>query len=106
MSEVTALAAYGLLVSWPYLSIIRGNPPDHATFVDMLDLVDLHWRLPIFCMCLAISPGLFLDRLVPDSELTIDGNPPINPGLLEAVRQAGKELPYVREMTTALFTGM
>jgi hypothetical protein len=54
---------------------------------------------------LAISPGLILDKLVPDSELTIDSNPPINPKLLEAVRQAGKELPYVCKMITALFTG-
>ncbi|KAJ7301477.1 hypothetical protein DFH08DRAFT_724262 [Mycena albidolilacea] len=56
-------------------------------------------------MCLAISPGLILDKLVPDSELTIDSSPPVNPGLLEAVCQAGKELPYVYEMITALFTG-
>ncbi|KAF8157449.1 hypothetical protein K438DRAFT_1777256 [Mycena galopus ATCC 62051] len=75
ISEVAALAAYGLLVSWPYLSIIP------------------------FC------PGLIFDQSVPDSELTIDGNPPINPGLLEAVRQAEKELPYAREMITALFKG-
>ncbi|KAF7343808.1 hypothetical protein MSAN_01963900 [Mycena sanguinolenta] len=88
MSEVVALAAYSLFVSWPYLAIICGNPSDYATFVDMLDLVDLHRHLPIFY-----------------SELTIDGSPLLNHGLLEAICQAEKELPYVCEMVTALFKG-
>jgi hypothetical protein len=105
MSKVAALAVYGLLVSWPYLAIIRGQPSDHVAFVDMLDLVDLHRRLPIFCMRLAVCPGLIFDHSLPDSELTLDGNSVISPGLLDAVRQADGELPYLREMITALFKG-
>jgi hypothetical protein len=78
MSEIAALAAYGLLVSWPYLAIICGRPSDHVTFVDMLDLVDLHRRLPIFCMRLAVCPGLIFVQCVPESEPTLDGNSLIN----------------------------
>ncbi|KAJ7362786.1 hypothetical protein DFH08DRAFT_799807 [Mycena albidolilacea] len=105
MSEVAALAVYGLLVSWLYLAIICGQPSEHTAFVDMLDLVDLHRRLPIFCMRLAVCPGLIFDHSLLDSELTLDGNSVISPGLLDAVRQADGELPYLREIITTLFKG-
>ncbi|KAF8202742.1 hypothetical protein K438DRAFT_1758056 [Mycena galopus ATCC 62051] len=41
--------------------------------------------------------GLIFDQSVPDSELTLDGNPLINPGLLNAIRQAEKRTALLRE---------
>ncbi|KAJ7636427.1 hypothetical protein FB45DRAFT_1138081 [Roridomyces roridus] len=105
LSELVALATYGMLVSWPYLATIRGNPSEGAEFVDMLELVDLHRRIPIFCMRFALNPALIFDGSTLESELTVTFVPPSNRALLIAIRLAEKDLPQVRPAVAALFRG-
>ncbi|KAJ7050219.1 hypothetical protein C8F01DRAFT_1264302 [Mycena amicta] len=88
MAEMCAYAIYGVLVSQVYMSQARRTPSAGATYVNQLDLIDLHRRIPIFY-----------------SELTLDNGPIRNADLLAAIRLLEPELPHLKAMISALFRG-
>ncbi|KAJ7054321.1 hypothetical protein C8F01DRAFT_1259601 [Mycena amicta] len=105
MVEMCAYAVYGVLVGQVYMGRVCGTPSEGATYVNQLDLIDLHRRVPIFCMRIAINPSLLFDPSIPDSELTLDNGPIRNADLLAIVRLLEPELPHLKSMVSALFRG-
>ncbi|RDB26838.1 hypothetical protein Hypma_005339 [Hypsizygus marmoreus] len=55
--ELAAMAIYGTFVSWPYLRLAHGPG---GTIINLLDLVDLHRKLPPYCDRIAANPQLLL----------------------------------------------
>lgn len=105
MAEVCAMALYGLVVSWPYLSIVR------SPGTNLLDLTDLHRKLPVFCETVAKNPSLLLAAAalqdIPHgpTDLTLDGAPFMDRMLLGAVKLLEPELPDLKLMISAMFSG-
>ncbi|KIY62802.1 hypothetical protein CYLTODRAFT_360941, partial [Cylindrobasidium torrendii FP15055 ss-10] len=87
-ADLCVLALYGVLVSWPYLSLVR--TPRNGQPVNLLDLVDLHRQLPVLCMRLSIMFSSIFSTQKPEGDFemfksrfpwhdfTLDGNAPQN----------------------------
>ncbi|KAJ7783630.1 hypothetical protein DFH07DRAFT_764108 [Mycena maculata] len=58
MAEVVAAALYSLCISWLYMQIVRSKDVN-GVLPNLLDLVDIHRKLPDFCRSLAANPSLF-----------------------------------------------
>lgn len=103
MTEMVALALYGVSVSWPYMAQVRGGSQENPT--NMLSLTDLHRKLPVFCARIASNPYILLDKTVPLSERTIDGKPLIDRFLLDAIDQLRSDLPNLFLTISCMFGG-
>ncbi|RDB18250.1 hypothetical protein Hypma_000601 [Hypsizygus marmoreus] len=102
VTELAAMALYGCSVSWPYLREARGPG---GKIINLLDLGNLHRRLPIFCDRVSANPRLLLD-LDGSLELkTIDGKPWIDPHLVTAIRVMSSELPDLEGAISDMFSG-
>ncbi|KAJ7442078.1 hypothetical protein B0H11DRAFT_2251704 [Mycena galericulata] len=104
MSELVALAVYGLSVSWPYMVMIRG-PKENPT--NLLSLTDLHRRLPDFCDHIAAHPYTLLDPTTPLNQLTIDAQPFADKLLLHSIREMtqARDLPNLFLLISEMFAG-
>ncbi|GBE89366.1 hypothetical protein SCP_1600270 [Sparassis crispa] len=102
LAELAAMALYGVSVSWPYLSQARG---DGSKIVNLLDLTELHRKLPTFCNHIALHPTLLLDSNAPLDEVTLDGKPFMDKMLLAAVCMLAPDLPGLTCMISAMFSG-
>ena len=108
VAELAAMALYGILVSWPYLRIIRGE--DGKTIRNMLDpeLITLHQRLPEFCRSIAANPAqlLFSGAGPLDfSKLTLDGKPFMDAMAIAAIQLLADDLPDLLGTISDLFNG-
>ncbi|KAJ8453589.1 hypothetical protein ONZ45_g19654 [Pleurotus djamor] len=102
VTELVALALYGVSVSWPYLRAVRGEP---GSLINLLDLVDLHRKIPLFCEQLAADP---LSILSSDTDLTLrtlDGLAIMDEDLVCAASQLVSELPDLPLILSAMFRG-
>ncbi|KAJ7731194.1 hypothetical protein B0H16DRAFT_1733359 [Mycena metata] len=102
MTELVALALYGVSVSWPYMATVRSTK-DRP--VNLLSLTDLHRKLPLFCAHIAANPHTLLDPTTLQDQLTIDGQPFLDEFLLVSIRQLQ---PYLRNpflMISRMFAG-
>ncbi|KZT28911.1 hypothetical protein NEOLEDRAFT_1057567, partial [Neolentinus lepideus HHB14362 ss-1] len=72
LAELGAMSLYGVSVSWPYLREVQG---DGAKLINLLDLTDLHCKLPIFCDHITVNPSLLLGPDSPLDQITIDRRP-------------------------------
>ncbi|KAL6299850.1 hypothetical protein BKA93DRAFT_741608 [Sparassis latifolia] len=102
IAELVAMALYGVSVSWPYLHQARGNG---EALINLLDLTDLHQKIPTFCEHIAAQPDLLLKANSSLDEVTLDGKPYMDPRLLSAARTMAPELPALHSMITAMFSG-
>ncbi|KAF7372118.1 hypothetical protein MVEN_00070600 [Mycena venus] len=101
-TELVALALYGVSVSWPYMTMVRG--PKEAP-VNLLDLTDLHRKLPVFCSHLASNPHIILDPTTSLELLTINGRPFMNNFLFAMVDQLRPRLPHLFLVISTMFSG-
>ncbi|KAJ7118170.1 hypothetical protein C8R44DRAFT_625985 [Mycena epipterygia] len=102
MTEVVALALYGVSVSWPYMSKVRGTKENP---INLLSLTDIHRKLPEFCSHLAANPHILLDSTTPLDELTIDGQPFLDELLLPSIQQMRPDLPNLFLIISSMFSG-
>ncbi|GBE90031.1 hypothetical protein SCP_1800530 [Sparassis crispa] len=102
LAELAAMALYGVSVLWPYLSQARG---DGSKIVNLLDLTELHRKLPTFCNHIALHPTLLLDSNAPLDEVTLNGKPFMDKMLLAAVCMLAPDLPGLTCMISAMFSG-
>ncbi|KAJ7748172.1 hypothetical protein DFH07DRAFT_962243 [Mycena maculata] len=102
MTELVALALYGASVSWPYMATVRSTK---ANPINLLDLTDIHRKLPKFCTHIAANPQTLLNPNTPLNELTIDGAPFRDPLLLESIRQLLPDLKSPFLLISRMFTG-
>ncbi|KAJ7094890.1 hypothetical protein C8R43DRAFT_907989 [Mycena crocata] len=102
MEQLVAMALYGASVSWSYMAMVRGTKENP---VNLLDLTDLHRKLPEFCTHIAENPDILLDPATPLEELTIDARPFVNELLIPTIRQLLPELPNVNLLISAMFSG-
>ncbi|KAJ7456357.1 hypothetical protein B0H11DRAFT_2244041 [Mycena galericulata] len=102
ITELAALALYGMSVSWPYMAMVRGTKENP---INLLSLTDLHRRLPAFCSHVAANPHMLLDPKTPPEQLTIDGRPFQDEILLHSILQMRGELPNLLLITSNLFAG-
>ncbi|KAJ7237982.1 hypothetical protein C8J57DRAFT_1727742 [Mycena rebaudengoi] len=103
MTEMAALALYGVAVSWPYMALVRGGDQENPT--NLLSLTDLHRRLPIFCAHIADHPYLLLDSSAPLDVRTIDGKPFSDRFLLHAIAELRPCLPNFLLTISCMFGG-
>ncbi|KAJ7711060.1 hypothetical protein B0H16DRAFT_1900781 [Mycena metata] len=102
LTELVALALYGASVSWPYMATVRGTK---ANPINLLDLTDIHCKLPSFCAHLSAHPQSLLDPNTPLSELTLDGLPFRDPLLLDSIRQLLPDLKNPFLIISRVFSG-
>ncbi|KAJ7115305.1 hypothetical protein C8R44DRAFT_880618 [Mycena epipterygia] len=102
MTELVALALYGVSVSWPYMAQVRGTK---EKLINLMDLADLHCKLPEFCAHIASNPHIILDPTTPQHQLTIDGKPFLNEFLLDAIAELRCELPNLFLVISTMFAG-
>ncbi|KAJ7473578.1 hypothetical protein B0H11DRAFT_2236415 [Mycena galericulata] len=102
VTELFALALYGVSVSWPYMAMVRGTKEKP---INLVSLTDLHRRLPLFCSHVAANPHILFDPNTPLDVLTIDGRPFRDQLLIRCIRQLRPELPNLLLITSNLFTG-
>ncbi|KAJ7201493.1 hypothetical protein B0H12DRAFT_977636, partial [Mycena haematopus] len=102
MTELVALALYGVSVSWPYMALVHGKK---AKPVNLLSLTDLHRKLPIFCNFIADNPDILLDDKTPLDQLTIDGLPFRDDILIPSILLLRAELPDLSATISAMFRG-
>ncbi|KAJ7451260.1 hypothetical protein B0H11DRAFT_1742871 [Mycena galericulata] len=102
MTELVALALYGISVSWPYMAQVRGTK---EKLINLIDLTDLHRKLPEFCAHIASNPHIILDPTTPQHQLTIDGKPFLNEFLLDAIAELRCELPNLFLVISTMFSG-
>ncbi|KAJ7504739.1 hypothetical protein B0H11DRAFT_1669466, partial [Mycena galericulata] len=102
MTELVALALYSVSVSWPYMAQVRGTK---EKLINLIDLTDLHRKLPEFCAHIASNPHIILDPTTPQHQLTIDGKPFLNEFLLDAIAELRCELPNLFFVISAMFSG-
>ncbi|KAJ7233799.1 hypothetical protein C8J57DRAFT_1532118 [Mycena rebaudengoi] len=103
MTEMVALALYGVSVSWPYMAQVRGGSKENPT--NLLSLTDLHRKLPVFCTHIASHPYILLDRTAPLNEQTINGKPLLDSFLLDAIDQLRPGLPNLLLTISCMFSG-
>ncbi|KAJ7437330.1 hypothetical protein FB451DRAFT_1416903 [Mycena latifolia] len=102
MTELVALALYGVSVSWPYMAQVRSTKDKP---VNLLSLTDLHRKLPQFCAHVAANPHILLDPTTPPDELTIDGKPFLDEFLLASIKQLRPDLPNLFLIISQMFSG-
>lgn len=102
MAQLVALALYGVSVSWPYMAMVRGTK-EHP--INLLDLTDIHRKLPEFCTYIAENPHILLDLTTPLDQLTINGRPFLNDLLLPTIRQLRPDLPNIFLIISNMFAG-
>jgi hypothetical protein len=102
MTELVALALYGVSVSWPYMATVRGTG-DRP--INLITLTPLHRKLPEFCTYIAANPNILLDSKTPLNKLTIDGRPFRNQFLIDCIKPLLPDLPNLPLMITAMFSG-
>lgn len=101
MAETVAAALYSLSVSWPYMQIVRKRDKN-GMLPNLLDLVDLHRKIPRFCESVAANPSLLLD---PSTQLTLDGEPFHDRNVHLAALVLAPDLPDLERMISAMFSG-
>ncbi|KAF7304432.1 hypothetical protein HMN09_00845400 [Mycena chlorophos] len=104
-TELAAIALYAVCVSSPYMRYARGGGSENGGLINALDTVPMHRSLVPFCKRLAANPQRLLDPATPDAELTIDGQPFMDPFVVKKVREQAADLPRFEEAITAIFTG-
>ena len=105
LTELAAISLYGISVSWPYLSIVRG---EGATVRNMLDsdIMDLHRQIPAFCDEIASNPRRLLNEGIADfSGVTLDGKPWFYSMAVMAIRILDSELPNLESAISDIFSG-
>ncbi|KAJ7744967.1 hypothetical protein DFH07DRAFT_749136, partial [Mycena maculata] len=103
MTELVALALYGVSVSWPYMVMVRGTKENP---INLLSLTDLHRKLPEFCTNIAANPHILLDpTMTPLEELTIDRQPFRGHLLLDAILELQPDLPNLFLIISRMFSG-
>jgi hypothetical protein len=108
LAELGAAGLYCVIVSGPYLLQARGGEKKSGKEmkpVNLLDLGDVHRRLPSFCQHIADNPAIIFDKSTPLSELTLDGRPIADRWFLESLRQLAPELPALNQCISAMFSG-
>ncbi|KAJ6478921.1 hypothetical protein C8R45DRAFT_1216323 [Mycena sanguinolenta] len=106
MAEVVAAALYSMCVSWPYMQAFRKRD-ENGMLPNLLDLVDLHRKIPQFCESIAANPSLLLDRNSSASmaQLTLDGAAFHDVNVHLAALTLAPDLPDLPKMVTAMFSG-
>jgi hypothetical protein len=106
ITELAAMTMYGICLSWPYLSMVRGNGTSVQNILSP-QLIDLHRRLPSFCESIAINPFLLLSRdgNVDFSKTTLDGKPWSHPIAVMAIQVMALELPDLEAAISDIFLG-
>nr|GAT46804.1 predicted protein [Mycena chlorophos] len=104
-TELAAISLYAVTVSWPYMRYARGGGSDGGGLINIIGTIPMHPSLVPFCRRLAANPSLILDAQTPEAELTIDGQPFMDPLVVTMVREHASELPRLAEAITAVFTG-
>ncbi|KAJ7167103.1 hypothetical protein C8R46DRAFT_1219483 [Mycena filopes] len=104
VTELVALALYGVSVSWPYMVIVR-KPTDRGEPVNLISLTPLHRRLPAFCSHIASNPRILLDPNTPLEQITIDGKPFLDELLIRSIREIAGDLPNLWTVVSAMFSG-
>ena len=102
MTELVALALYGVSVSWPYMATVRGTK-DHP--INLLSLTSIHRKLPEFCAHVAAYPYILLDPTTPLATLTIDGKPFRNEFLITMISELRPRLPNLFLVISTMFSG-
>ncbi|KAF7331773.1 hypothetical protein MKEN_00057200 [Mycena kentingensis (nom. inval.)] len=102
MTECAALAFLGACVGQPYLGMVRGRPGQP---VNLIDLTDLHRRIPAFCRHIADHPYILLDPSTPLDQLTLDGRPMRDHLLIPTVQMLRAELPHIFSVISTIFAG-
>ncbi|KAJ7578909.1 hypothetical protein C8J56DRAFT_1110943 [Mycena floridula] len=102
LSELSALALYGASVSWPYMATVHGNK---ESSVNLLDLTDIHRKLPDFCNHIAKNPHILLDPNTSPNELTINGHPFEDELLIATIRMLVPETTNLFFMISHMFSG-
>lgn len=102
ITELIAMALYGVCVSWPYLRIVRGTS---GQLINLLDLSEVHLKLPSFCEQIAENPLCILDDTKPLADITLDGLPVMDPMLVSAASQLAPDLPDLSLILSAMFRG-
>ncbi|KAJ7578436.1 hypothetical protein C8J56DRAFT_897995 [Mycena floridula] len=83
LSELGALFLYGASVSWPYMTTVRSTKEKP---VNLLDLTDIHRKLPDFCENISKNPHILLDPTTSPEQLTINARPFDDHILIESIR--------------------
>ncbi|KAF8164237.1 hypothetical protein K438DRAFT_1617709 [Mycena galopus ATCC 62051] len=106
MAEIVAAALYSSCISWPYMQTVRKRDK-HGMLPNLIDLVDLHRKIPKFCLSLAANPSLLLDpnTVYSSSSITLDNQPLHDTNLLLAAQTLLPDIPDLPKMITAMFTG-
>nr|GAT45235.1 predicted protein [Mycena chlorophos] len=104
-TELGAIALYAVCISGPYMRYARGGGSENGGLINALDTVPMHRSLVPFCKRLAANPQRLLDPATPDAELTIDGQPFMDPFVVKKVREQAADMPRFEEAITAIFTG-
>ncbi|KAJ7331084.1 hypothetical protein DFH08DRAFT_815166 [Mycena albidolilacea] len=102
MTEIAALALYGVSVSWPYMALVHGKKDKP---VNLLSLTDLHRKLPLFCTHVADYSEILLDPKTPLNQLTINGLPFRDHLILPTILSLARELPNLSVIVSAMFRG-
>ncbi|KAJ7588432.1 hypothetical protein C8J56DRAFT_785804 [Mycena floridula] len=102
LSELVSLALYSASVSWPYMAHVRGTKEKP---VNLLDLTDIHRKLPGFCDHIAKNPHILLDPKTSPKHLTIDGKPFDNHLLIQTIQDLVPEFPDLFFRISNMFAG-
>ncbi|KAJ7323951.1 hypothetical protein DFH08DRAFT_711666 [Mycena albidolilacea] len=102
MTELVALALYGVSVSWPYMAAVCGTKDKS---INLVSLMPLHRKLPDFCAHIAEDPKILLDPKTPLDKLTIDAQPFRDEFLVESIQQLCSELPNLELVISKMFSG-
>ncbi|KAE9398116.1 hypothetical protein BT96DRAFT_995151 [Gymnopus androsaceus JB14] len=113
ITELCAMALYGLVISWVYVKEIRGSDPSgNAKFVNALspEMFALHRKVAPFCENLSLHPELLLNpTLLSDdadfTSITLDGRPLMDKSCFAAITQMKDELPHLASAISAKFKG-
>jgi hypothetical protein len=102
MTELGALALYGVSTSWPHMASVRGTKERP---INLLSLTPIHRKLPEFCAVVAKNPETLFDPTAPLEKVTLNALPFLDELLLESIRQLRPHLPNLIQVTSTMFSG-
>ncbi|KAI5897896.1 uncharacterized protein SCHCODRAFT_02684172 [Schizophyllum commune H4-8] len=98
LCELVALTVYGQAISHPYMREVRGPGTEH---VNMLDLGDLHHRIPTHMRDLIQQPALIFGTEATHKTGSLDSKPWFFPEAMVAVRVLAARLEHAEKVTAA-----
>jgi hypothetical protein len=100
LTELCAMVLYGVTVSFPYASHVRGQSTET---VNILDLDPFHTRVKQHVQSIIDDPDILFGHNISLESAILEGKSCVRLDAVEGVRKLAPALPHLRDVTIAYF---